>query len=103
MLEGLRLLARPGVHLAGGEHTTGGVDLAGIELGPGRDFHNRNQRTLKQLQINKKKEKRNYQAQPDRKTNKNSTNKSTINRETKALKTHISTGGMEIHRTRGQP
>ena len=39
LLEGLGVLAGPGVHLAGGEHAGSGIDLLGIEVGPGGEGH----------------------------------------------------------------
>jgi len=35
LLEGLRLLACPSIHLTGSEHTGGGINLVGVEPGPG--------------------------------------------------------------------
>ena len=39
LLESLGVLAGPGVHLAGCEHAGSGVDLLGIEVGPGGEGH----------------------------------------------------------------
>ena len=39
LLKGGGFLAGPGVHIAGGEHTAGGLDLLGVELGPGGEIH----------------------------------------------------------------
>jgi len=39
LLKSSGLLTGPGVHLAGGEHAGGDVDLLGVELGPGSEGH----------------------------------------------------------------
>ena len=44
VLESLGVLAGPGVHLTGCEHAGSGVDLLGIEVGPGGEGHERRNR-----------------------------------------------------------
>jgi len=41
VLEGRGFTARPGVHLAGGKHASGYIDLVAIELRPGGKEHGR--------------------------------------------------------------
>jgi len=50
-LEGLGVLPGPGVHLAGGEHAGSGVDLLGIEVGPGGEGHGRGNRSQRVIRI----------------------------------------------------
>ena len=51
LLKSFRFLARPGVYLAGGEHTAGCSDLLRVELGPGSEGKDHQ---IKILKTNKK-------------------------------------------------